>query len=72
MRLQRLILGLPVLVVVSGLFVGCGSGTDNANVPPPKPSTPEDQKKAAASVYAGQPKIAPPGAPAPKAPGEPK
>jgi hypothetical protein len=70
MKLTKQILWLPGLALVSGLAAGCG-GDQVANVPPPKASTPEDQQKAAANVYAGMPKIKAPGAPAPTAPAAP-
>ena len=46
---------LPGLVILSGLAWGCGGG-GSANLPPPKPATPEQGKQAADDVRAGMPK----------------
>jgi hypothetical protein len=68
MKRPRVVIGWSSVVVGLGMISGCGSQTANPNLPPPKMSTEDQQKKAAASVEAGRPNIQAPGAPgAPKA-----
>jgi hypothetical protein len=67
MKATRILPWLPCLVLLIGSVPGCSSTAPEANVPAPKPSSDVDQKKAAASVEAGRPKIQNiPGAPSPK------
>jgi hypothetical protein len=52
---------LPALVLGAGLLSGCNADAPPTNLPESKPATPEEAKKAAASVEAGRAGYKPPG-----------
>ncbi len=58
-------LGLPALLLGTSLLGGCGSGDPNAGMPPPRPATPEELKKADDDYRASQGGMKSPGINAP-------